>query len=132
MRSLFALPALSGFDLIRTGDDRWCLRLAVPGFDAEDLDLTVVAGQLVVSGMNGAFRRVFTLSRHVEISRADLRNGLLEIDLVREPPPELLPRRIPIGRADRAAVPAPRERLFDGLQRWMRGLWRPGPAVARS
>lgn len=139
MRSLFALPALSGFDLVRTGDDRWCLRLAVPGFGPGDLDLAVVAGLLTVSGRDGAFRRAFTLPRHVDVARAELRNGLLEIDLYRELPPELRPRRIPIvgpspASAGRAVLPALRERqgLLESAQRWTRGLWRGGAAVARS
>jgi molecular chaperone IbpA len=52
----------------------------------------------------GNFRQVFKLADHVKVARAALENGLLSVDLVREVPEELRPRRIAIGSAEEAAV----------------------------
>jgi len=51
----------------------------------------------------GNFRQAFKLADHVKVARATLENGLLSVDLVREIPEELKPRRIAIGSAFSAA-----------------------------
>ena len=52
------------------------------------------------------FRQTFNLTDHVKVVAADLENGLLSIDLVREVPEELRPRRIHIGARAKATISA--------------------------
>jgi molecular chaperone IbpA len=98
------------YDIEKTGEDRYCIRMAVAGFPAESLDVTVHPNLLIVSGKNtskgdGAemlyrgiatrnFERRFQLADYVEVARADLADGLLTIDLVRNVPEAMKPRRI--------------------------------------
>ena len=89
--------------------------MAVAGFGEADLGLEVKEGTLVVRGEKAAaedgkeilyrgiasrsFERRFQLDDHVIVEGARLENGLLHIDLVREIPEAMKPRRIPIGAA---------------------------------
>lgn len=111
------VPAAGGtdYDLTRTGDDRYRLALAVPGFAADDLVVEVEAAELVVRGTpapgnDGAavlhrgfvrrpFERRFALGEHVRVEDARLEHGLLRIDLVRDVPEALRPRTIAIDKA---------------------------------
>lgn len=93
---------------------RYVITLAVAGFRPEDLSLTLENRQLVVRGQQGEpdservflhrgiatrqFRRIFALAESVEVSGANLDNGLLEISLERREP-ETIVRTIPITRA---------------------------------
>ena len=93
------------------------ITLAVAGFAAEQLQVTVEGGQLVVSGRRDAdgrpeaeraylhrgiaargFLRTFVLADGLEVTAATLEHGLLHIDLAR-PEPERLVKRIPIRSA---------------------------------
>ncbi len=91
---------------------KYVVTLAVAGFDRDEIDLMVEKGVLYVRGekaqkaerqyvhqgiANRAFERKFSLADHVEVTGADLSNGLLTIYLVREIPEEMKPRRIPIS-----------------------------------
>ncbi|MBN7797485.1 Hsp20 family protein [Parahaliea mediterranea] len=93
-------------------DSRYAITLAVAGFERGDLDIHVEGGVLTVSGRkadegqrqylhrgiaNRAFERKFNLAEHVEVTGADLDNGLLTISLVKEIPEAMKPRRISIG-----------------------------------
>tara|TARA_R110002049_G_scaffold44030_7_gene129139 strand:+ start:6433 stop:6918 length:486 start_codon:yes stop_codon:yes gene_type:complete len=94
-------------------DNRYAITLAVAGFERDELDLMVEKGVLYVRGIkaqkkeerhyvhqgiaNRAFERKFNLADHVEVTGADLNNGLLTINLVREVPEEMKPRSIPIN-----------------------------------
>lgn len=99
-----------------TGDpDRLRITLAVAGFAEEDLDVTTEENQLTIRGRQAAeqgereflhrgiaarqFQRTFVLAEGIEILGADLKNGLLSIDLVR-PPLERTVRRIEINAED--------------------------------
>ena len=100
------------YNIEKTGEDAYRITLAVAGFDKDDLDITVTDDTLVVKGgtkdHNGkvaylhrgiagrAFERRFELADHIRVADADLVNGLLNIDLVREVPEALKPRSIGI------------------------------------
>ncbi len=98
------------YNIEKIGDDKYQVTVAVAGFTADDLDLEVRDGQLVIVGKSGssrdkgnflhrgiarrAFERRFQLADHVEVKGADLRDGLLTIDLEREIPEALKPKKI--------------------------------------
>jgi molecular chaperone IbpA len=107
------------FDSIRLSEDRYRIVMAVAGFAREELDISVQANMLTVSGerkgeqegevlhrgiANRPFSRRFELAEHVQVTGAQLKDGLLTIDLRREVPEALRPRRIEIGTTD-AATP---------------------------
>jgi molecular chaperone IbpA len=100
------------FDLERTGDDSYRITLAVAGFTQEDIELTAQQNLLIVAGRkNGeqegryihrgiatrAFERRFGLADFVQVKGAELKDGMLFIELVREIPEAMKPRRIEIG-----------------------------------
>ena len=111
------------YNIEQIGEDRLRITLAVAGFRDEDLSITVEDNQLVVRGKQGEedadriylhrgiaarqFQRSFVLAEGIEVTGADLDNGLLHIDLVR-PQPATMVRRIAIrkGKAGDAAAPA--------------------------
>ena len=101
------------FNIERRGDDAYRLTLAVAGFRPEDLDITAHQTLLVIQGRkrdetvdgemlhvgiaNRGFERRFELADFVRVDNADLADGLLVIDLVREVPEAMKPRKISIG-----------------------------------
>ena len=101
-----------------TGDDRYGLTLAVAGFERNELDIQVEKGVLTVRGKKvndsnderkylyqgiatRTFERKFNLADHVEVTGAQLNNGLLSISLVKEIPEAMKPRSIAIDNQDR-------------------------------
>jgi molecular chaperone IbpA len=113
------------FDLIKTGDNDYRIQLAVAGFKPDEIDITAQQNVLVVTGKKGeeteeqgtefvyrgiaarSFERRFGLADHIQVKGADLKDGLLLIDLVREIPEAMKPRKIGIG----GAKPASQETL---------------------
>jgi molecular chaperone IbpA len=87
--------------------------MAVAGFDKHDVEIEVNEGILSIRGekkeaekertflhrgiASRAFERRFQLADYVEVSSADLKDGLLSVDLKREVPERLKPRAIEIG-----------------------------------
>ncbi len=110
-----AAPTYPPYNIERTGDNAYRVSIAVAGFTDADLTLEVKEGTLVVRGEKQAdkearsgevlyqgiaaraFERRFQLADHVQVTSAALENGLLHVDLVREIPEALKPRRIPIA-----------------------------------
>lgn len=103
------------FDLVKVDDNRYRIDLAVAGFKPEEVDITAQQNQLVVTGRkndeNGSdyihrgiatrsFERRFGLADHIQVTGADIRDGLLSIELVREIPEAMKPRKISIGGAE--------------------------------
>lgn len=102
------------YNIEKTGDDAYRITIAVAGFAEDELSIESREGQLVVAGRKAeteekggflhrgiatrAFERRFQLADHVRAENAVTENGLLHIDLVREVPEALKPRRIEIGR----------------------------------
>ena len=103
------------YNIEKTGEDAYRITLAVAGFSEDELSVEAREGQLVVTGRKAeaedkgnvlyrgiatrAFERRFQLADHVRAVEAKTENGLLHIDLVREVPEALKPRKIEIGRA---------------------------------
>src|SRR5215475_2166242 len=103
------------YNIERTGENQYRISLAVAGFAEKDLAVEVKEGVLSIQGRrdgekeNGqnrylhqgiagrSFDRRFQLAENVEVSGAQLENGLLHIDLERIVPEEKKPRRITIG-----------------------------------
>lgn len=102
------------FNIERRGDDAYRITLAVAGFKSEDLDITAQQNLLTVVGKkredapegemlhvgiaNRGFERRFELADYVRVDNADLADGLLIIDLVREVPEAMKPKKISVGR----------------------------------
>ncbi len=101
------------FNIERRGTDTYRITLAVAGFRSGDLDITAQQNLLVVQGRkrdegaegemlhvgiaNRGFERRFELADFVRVAGADLADGLLVIDLVREVPEAMRPKKIAIG-----------------------------------
>lgn len=97
------------------GEDRYRISMAVAGFRDEDLDIEVKENMLRVAGAkrdddqheylykgiaNRSFERSFQLADYVRVAGAELKDGMLHIDLVREIPEAMKPRRIEIRTSD--------------------------------
>ncbi len=111
------------YDIEKTGDDAYRITLAVAGFAENEIELTAQQNQLIVSAKKSeaagegegkqwlhrgiatrAFERRFQLADHVRVTAAALTNGLLAIDLVREVPETMKPRKIAIGNSNVAQI----------------------------
>jgi molecular chaperone IbpA len=99
------------YDIARTGDDAYRVTLAVAGFGEDQLTITQEPNLLIVAGNRTSderaeylhrsipgqsFERRFELADHVKVTGARLENGLLTIELTREVPEAMKPRRIEI------------------------------------
>jgi molecular chaperone IbpA len=113
------------YDIAKTGEDEYSITMAVAGFSQDELTITHQPNMLIVSGSKPgeddegqylyrgiagrAFERRFELADHVKVVGASLSNGLLSIDLKREVPEEMKPRRIAIGSGATASKAEPRQ-----------------------
>ena len=113
MRSEKAVSGFPPYDIEATGEDRYAITLAVAGFEQSELDIQVEKGVLSVRGKktddgveksylyrgiaNRSFERKFNLADYIEVSGAELKNGLLVIRLVKEVPEAMKPRSIAIS-----------------------------------
>ena len=100
------------YNIEKIGEDVYQITVAVAGFSSADLDVEVRDGQLLIVGKGTteeqdnhflhrgiarrAFERRFQLADHVEVKAADLADGLLRVDLIREIPEAMKPRKIRI------------------------------------
>lgn len=105
------------YNIESTGEDNYRITMAVAGFGEDDIEITAQDAQLLVTGRidrgeadagrqflhrgiaERAFERRFNLAEHVVVREAQLQNGLLHIDLVREVPEEKKPRKIAIANS---------------------------------
>jgi molecular chaperone IbpA len=102
------------FDLERLAEDRYRITLAVAGFKKDEINIVAQQNLLLVSGKkeaaqqdranflhvgiaNRSFERRFELADFVRVEGADLADGLLTIELVREIPEAMKPQKIAIG-----------------------------------
>ena len=110
------------YDIVKTGQDAYRITLALAGFDEGDLDLEVKENLLTIKGKAGepatekdtaylhrgiarrAFEHRFQLADHVRAVGANLRNGLLDIELIREVPEAMKPQKVAIGGQARPQV----------------------------
>ena len=111
-----AQPTYPPYNIEKTAEDAYRISIAVAGFAPDDLSVEVKDGALLVSAKRSteaaqkaflhrgiatrAFERRFALADHVRVSGATHEHGMLHIDLIRETPAALKPRRIEIGRAN--------------------------------
>ena len=105
------------YNIERTGEDAYRITMAVAGFGENEISIEAHRNVLTVKGEKSeetandgaellyrgiasrAFERRFQLADHVEVSGATLKNGLLHVDLKRNVPEEMKPRKIAIGSA---------------------------------
>ena len=109
------------FNIARQGEDNYRITLAVAGFRPADIEITAQQNLLTVQGKkreefddgsqmlhvgiaNRGFERRFELADFVRVERADLADGLLIIDLVREVPEAMKPKKIAVGSTTLKAV----------------------------
>ncbi|HEX3919239.1 MAG TPA: Hsp20 family protein [Caulobacteraceae bacterium] len=101
------------YNIERTGDNAYRVELAVAGFKPDELGVEVKESVLIVQGRKAAndaerrfvhrglaernFERRFQLAEYVLVTEAKLADGVLAIDLKRELPEAMKPRRIEIG-----------------------------------
>jgi molecular chaperone IbpA len=101
------------FNIERRGEDAYRITLAVAGFRPDDIDITAQQNLLVVQGKkrddesagqmlhlgiaNRGFERRFELADYVRVDNAELADGLLAIDLVREVPEAMKPKKIALA-----------------------------------
>ena len=108
-------PTYPPYNIEKTADDAYRISIAVAGFSDDDLTVEVKDGALHVSAnkveddadrtflhrgiATRAFQRRFHLADHVRVVGASHENGMLHIDLEREIPEALKPRRIEIAKS---------------------------------
>jgi molecular chaperone IbpA len=109
------------FDLERVADDRYRITLAVAGFKKDEIEITAQQNLLLVTGKKDtaqqdrsnflhvgiaarSFERRFELADFVRVQSADLADGLLTIELVREIPEAMKPQKIAIGASAQPAA----------------------------
>jgi molecular chaperone IbpA len=113
-----AQPTYPPYNIEKTDDHAYRISVAVAGFSPEELSVEVKEATLFVAARKTdepeprhylhrgiatrAFERRFALADHVRVTGASHENGMLHIDLVREMPEALKPRRIEIAREDGA------------------------------
>lgn len=100
------------FNLIRLDDNHYRINLAVAGFNRDEIEITAQQNQLIVAGQkkddgnidyihcgiaNRHFERRFGLADFIKVTDADMKDGLLSIDLIREIPEAMRPRKVAIG-----------------------------------
>ncbi|MGB0903074.1 Hsp20 family protein [Halocynthiibacter sp.] len=117
-----AQPTYPPYNIEKTDDDAYRISLAVAGFSEDELNVEVRENALIVSARkapedgektwlhrgiaNRAFERRFHLADHVRVHGASHENGMLHIELAREVPEALKPRRIEIATSQQPALQA--------------------------
>jgi molecular chaperone IbpA len=111
------------YDIEKLSDDRYRITLAVAGFAPGDIDITARQNLLTITGRKAesrnrdgsyvhmgiatrAFERRFELADFVRVENADMQDGLLSIELVREIPDAMKPRKIEINGGERRTIEA--------------------------
>jgi len=101
------------FNLIQIGDDDYKIEIGIAGFTPSEVDITTEGQRLTISSnadkkedstvkylrrklAKRAFKLDFTLGNHIKVTKAEIENGILTIDLNRVVPEEMKPKRIEI------------------------------------
>jgi molecular chaperone IbpA len=104
------------YNIRATGEDNYQITMAVAGFSEDELAISTENNRLLVTGNRAeeteepetylhrgiatrSFERRFNLADHVRVTGASLENGLLHIELEREVPEAMKPRKIKIGKS---------------------------------
>lgn len=112
------------YDIEKSGEDSYRITIAVAGFARDEIEVTAHQNLLTVAARkaevaegtetsryihrgiaNRAFERRFQLADYVRVNAADVADGLLTIDLVREVPEAMKPRKIILGAPAGETVP---------------------------
>jgi molecular chaperone IbpA len=120
------------YNIEKLAQDQYRVTLAVAGFSERDLAIHVRENALLIEGKRNepegetaylhrgiagrSFKRQFQLADHVRVTSASLQNGLLVIDLVREVPEAMKPRRIEISSKAPEQVPTAESPMIEGSQ----------------
>ncbi len=120
------------YNIEKLAQDQYRVTLAVAGFSERDLAIHVRENALLIEGKRNepegetaylhrgiagrSFKRQFQLADHVKVTSASLQNGLLVIDLVREVPEAMKPRRIEISSKAPDQVSTPESPMIEGSQ----------------
>jgi molecular chaperone IbpA len=111
-----ARPDWPPYNIEKHGENEYRISMAIAGFGPEEIDLVQEGNTLTVSGEKRTssdtrhemlhqglafrnFKQTFNLADHVKVESASINNGLLSVQLVREIPEQLKPRRIKLGSA---------------------------------
>ncbi len=101
------------FNIAKVGENLYDIAIAVTGFEKDEIKVQVEANELSIRGERKAseeaepeylhrglalrdFERIFTLAEHMKVKKAEIKNGILLIQIVREIPEEMKPRVIDI------------------------------------
>jgi molecular chaperone IbpA len=106
-------PDWPPYNIERSGENQYRISMAIAGFGPNEIELTQQGNTLWVTGQKRTeqdrqemlhrglafrnFKQTFSLADHVKVTAANLENGLLAIELVREVPEQLKPRRIDVA-----------------------------------
>ena len=119
------------FDLIKVDDNKYRIEVAVAGFKRDEIEITSHQNVLIIRGRKNeetgadyihrgiatrSFERRFALADHVQVTGADLADGMLALTLKREIPEAMKPRRIDIGGSV-SPQPEPEQRTLEATAR---------------
>ena len=106
-------PDWPPYNIEKNGENQYRISMAIAGFAQDEIELIQQGNTLHITGQkktepkhqemlhqglaSRSFRQTFNLADHVKVVSADLENGLLLVELVREIPEQLKPRRIELG-----------------------------------
>jgi molecular chaperone IbpA len=122
------------YDIEKLSDDRYRITLAVAGFSPSEIDITARQNLLTVTGRKAenrghdgsyvhmgiatrAFDRRFELADFVRVEEAGMKDGLLSIELVREIPEAMKPRKIEINNGGARTIEAEAQPQVEAEQR---------------
>jgi molecular chaperone IbpA len=105
------------YNVVKITDNLYDIAIAVTGFEKDEITVTVKANELTIRGERKSldspepeylhrglalrdFERTFTLAEHMQVREAEIKNGILLIQIEREIPEELKPRQIHIKEVD--------------------------------
>ena len=108
-------PDWPPYNIERSGENQYRISMAIAGFSPNEIELTQQGNTLWVTGQKKTepahqqmlhqglafrnFKQTFNLADYVKVTAANLENGLLSVELVREVPEQLKPRRIEVASA---------------------------------
>ncbi|MPQ94687.1 Hsp20 family protein [Thioclava sp. JE_KL1] len=120
LTSDLAQPTYPPYNIEKTDENAYRISIAVAGFGSDELTVELKDGALIVTGRKAeddsgrtylhrgiatrAFERRFALADHVKVTGATHEDGMLHLDLVREVPEALKPRRIEIAGPTKSEV----------------------------
>jgi molecular chaperone IbpA len=105
------------YNIEKRGEDHYRITMAIAGFTSNEIELVQHGSTLLVTGQKGeqpevlhqgiplSFKQSFNLADHVKVLGATIEHGLLIIDLAREVPEEMKPRRVQIRSGGEALAP---------------------------